>query len=151
MIYKVRLTEDAKQDLRDIYEYIAFSLFEPITAASVKNRIVDALNSLKEFPERYPIHHEEPWKSSGLRRINIKNYCAFYLIAEQTIKVVRICYGARDISNILESIENEEHAMDTLISELGKGESSSKEQGWVSADEAEASLDIKVKLPKNSG
>lgn len=101
MIYKVQLTEEAKQDLRGIYEYIAFTLFEPETAKNIKNKIVDGLNSLSEMPGRYPIYQEEPWKSRGLRRINIGNYGGFYLVVENTVQVIRIVYGGRDISNIL--------------------------------------------------
>ena len=101
MIYKILLTEEAKQDLRDIYEYIAFSLFEPETAKNIKNRIVDGLNSLNKMPGRYQIYQEEPWKSRGLRRINIGNYGGFYLVADNTVQVIRIVYGGRDISSIL--------------------------------------------------
>ena len=101
MIYKVQLTEEAKQDLFDIYEYIAFSLLEPETAKNIKNKIVDGLNSLNEMPGRHPIYQEEPWKSRELRRINIGNHCGFYLVRENTVQVIRIVYGGRDISNIL--------------------------------------------------
>jgi len=101
MIYKVQLTEEAKQDLRDIYEYVAFSLLEPGIAKNLKNRIVGELKSLKEMPGRCAIYQEEPWKSRGLRRINIGNYSGFYLIGEKSVQVIRILYGGRDISNIL--------------------------------------------------
>ncbi len=37
MIYKVTLTEQAKQDLRDIYEYIAFSPVEKQRASQNKH------------------------------------------------------------------------------------------------------------------
>jgi hypothetical protein len=37
MTYKAQLTEQAKRDLRDIYEYIAFSLLEPGIAKKLKN------------------------------------------------------------------------------------------------------------------
>jgi toxin ParE1/3/4 len=101
MTYRIKLTEQAQQDLRDIYEYIAFSLFEPVIAKNLKNRIVDRLNSLREMPQRYPIYQEEPWKSRELRRINIGNYSGFYLISKETVQVIRIVYGGRDINTIL--------------------------------------------------
>ena len=117
MIYKVRLTDEAKQDLRDIYEYIAFSLHEPTTADSVQNRIVTTLASLKDLPERHPVYSEEPWKSRNCRRINIKNYSAFYVVFENEIRVIRIFYGARDLSNILIETSDEEQAANLLVSE----------------------------------
>jgi toxin ParE1/3/4 len=97
----VQLTEQAKRDLRDIYEYIAFSLLELGIAKKLKNRIVDELQSLREMPGRCPLYHEEPWESRGLRRINIGNYSGFYLTTEKTVQVIRILYGGRDIANIL--------------------------------------------------
>jgi len=101
MIYKVRLTEKAKRDLRGIYEHIAFSLLEPGIAKNIEQRIVTGLKSLKNMPLRYPLYQEEPWKSRGLRRINIGNYSGFYLVTEKTVQIIRIVYGGRDITNIL--------------------------------------------------
>jgi len=105
MIYKVQLTEQAKQDLRGIYEYIAFTLQEPRHARNLKQRIVDKLKSLDEMPLRYPLYQEEPWKSMGLRRVGIGNYCGFYFVTEKTVKVIRIMYGGRDISAVLNEEE----------------------------------------------
>ena len=102
MIYKVQLTDEAKLDLRGIYEYIAFSLLEPGIAKNVKSRIVAGLKSLNQMPGRYPLYQEEPWKSRGLRRINIGNYSGFYLIGEKTVQIVRILYGGRDIGTSLD-------------------------------------------------
>lgn len=101
MIYSVQLTEQARQDLRDIYEYIAFSLLEPGIAEKLIHRIMNNLDSLKEMPERFPLYQEEPWKSRNLRRMNIGNYSSFYIVTENAVQVIRIMYGGRDISNIL--------------------------------------------------
>ncbi|MCL2165068.1 MAG: type II toxin-antitoxin system RelE/ParE family toxin [Oscillospiraceae bacterium] len=105
MIYEVQLTDEAKLDLRGIYEYIAYSLLEPMIAKIVKNRIVSGLKPLDKIPERYPIYQEEPWKNRGLRRINIGNYSGFFLIAEKSVRVIRILYGGRDIRTILNESE----------------------------------------------
>ena len=105
MIYRVRLADQAKQDLHDIYEYVAFTLLEPGVARNLQNRIVSGLNSLREMPCRFPVYQEEPWKSRELRRINIGNYSGFYLVSEKTVLVVRILYGGRDITTILNEPE----------------------------------------------
>ena len=59
MMYKVRLTEQAREDLRGIYEYVAYTLFEPGVAQTLKNRIVDGLKSLQQMPHRCPIYQKE--------------------------------------------------------------------------------------------
>jgi toxin ParE1/3/4 len=101
MSYKVQLTEQAKQDLRGIYEYIALTLLVPETARDLTRRIMKELRSLEEMPNRYPVYQEEPWKSRGLRRINIENFSGFYFVTENTVQVIRIMYSRRDISNVL--------------------------------------------------
>jgi toxin ParE1/3/4 len=105
MTYKVQLGDEAKRDLRGIYEYVAFTLLEPGIARNLTRRIVDGLYSLNEMPERYPIYQEEPWESRGLRRMNIGKYSGFYLVGEKTVQVTRILYGGRDISSILKEFD----------------------------------------------
>ncbi|MCL2050480.1 MAG: type II toxin-antitoxin system RelE/ParE family toxin [Lachnospiraceae bacterium] len=102
MTYKVQLTEEAKVDLRGIYEYIAFTLLEPGIAKNIKERIIAGLKSLSYMPEKFSLYHEEPWKSKGPRRINIGNYSGFYLIAGKYVQVIRILYSGRDISSVLQ-------------------------------------------------
>ena len=101
MTYTVQLTDQAKTDLRGIYEYIALTLLEPETAKNLTRRIISGLHSLKEMPNRYPVYQDEPWRSRGLRRINIENFSSFYLVTEDSVQVIRIMYKRRDISNIL--------------------------------------------------
>ena len=97
MKYKVQLGEQAEYDLRGIYEYIAFTLLEPSIALKHRNRIVAELKTLDENPERFALYQEEPWKSRGLRRINIENFCGFFIVAEKHVQVIRILYGGMDI------------------------------------------------------
>ena len=106
MIYRVQLTDEAKQDLYGIYEYIALSLLEPRIARNVKDRIVAGLWSLRQMPERYPLYQEEPWKSRRFRRVNIENYCGFYIVAGKSVQVIRILYGGRDINSELPDYTN---------------------------------------------
>ena len=101
MIYKVQLTDEARLDLRGIYEYIAFNLMEPGIARNVRQRIIAGLKSLSQMPERCPVYQKEPWESRELRRINVGNYSGFYVVANKSVYVIRIVYGGRDISAIL--------------------------------------------------
>lgn len=94
----------ARQDLRDIYEYIAYTLLSPEAAGSTADRIMEAARSLGSLPERNPLYREEPWHSQGVRFVPVKNYLVFYTVnaAEDVVSVVRIMYGGRDISRQLE-------------------------------------------------
>jgi len=101
MIYRVQLAEQAKRDLRGIYEYFAFKRQEPRLGSKIKQRIVEKLKTLNEMPHRYPVYQEEPWKSMGLRQVFAGSYCGFYLITENRVQVARIMYGSMDLSAAL--------------------------------------------------
>lgn len=53
MIFNVVYSSEARQDLRDVYEYIAYELLEPDIAAGQTNRIMKAARSLEQMPMRH--------------------------------------------------------------------------------------------------
>ena len=108
MIFNVVYSSEARQDLRDIYEYIAYELLEPDTAAGQTNRIMKAARSLEQMPMRHRLYEEEPWHSQGLRFLPVDNYLIFYLPDETNniVNIIRIMYGGRDVKRLLsETIE----------------------------------------------
>lgn len=108
MIYDVVYTAEARQDLRDIYEYIAYELLVPEIASGQVDRIMKAARSLEQMPMRYTRYEEEPWHSLGLRFLPLDNYLIFYLPDETTsvVNIIRIMYGGRDVKRQLsETIE----------------------------------------------
>lgn len=107
MIYDVVYSAEARQDLRDIYEYIAYELLVPEIAAGQVDRIMKAVRSLEQMPMRYTHYEEEPWHSQGLRLLPVDNYLIFYLPDEITgvVNIIRIMYGGRDVKRQLSEIE----------------------------------------------
>lgn len=106
MKYKIVLTKQADTDLRGIYEYIAFNLLEPELAARQLGRIEKGILSLDEMPERFRMFKKEPWYSRGLRQMPIDNFIVFYIPndEDQTVTVIRVIYGGRDIGKQLTKI-----------------------------------------------
>lgn len=105
---KIVYTYSARQDLKDIYEYIAFTLLVPDIARDMISRITSDIHSLESLPERNPLYKEEPWHSKGIRFLPVKKYLVFYQINEiaDTVSIVRIIYGGRDITHQLEEFDN---------------------------------------------
>ena len=99
MSWNVVYSARARQDLRDIYEYIAYELLLPDTASGQTMRIMKAVRFLEEMPMRYRLYKDEPWHSQGLRFLPVDNYLVFYLTSESecTVTVVRIMYSGRNI------------------------------------------------------
>lgn len=103
MIFHVAYSAEARQDLRDIYEYIAYELLVSETAAGQTERIMKAIRSLEQMPMRHRLYEEEPWHSQGLRVLPVDNYLVFYLPDENsaTVNIIPIMYGGRDIDKQL--------------------------------------------------
>ena len=103
MRYEVTISYQAEQDLREIFEYIAFELLAPENANSQFNRIERAIEKLETFPEKHRQYTKEPWKSRNLRVMPVDNYCVFYIPdrEELTVTVIRVIYGGRDIDRQL--------------------------------------------------
>jgi len=99
MSWKVFYSAQARQDLRNIYEYIANELCVPDTATNQTRRIIQNIRSLDKMPLRFRLYEDEPWHSMGLRFFPVDNYLVFYLPKEtdEIVNIVRIIYGERDI------------------------------------------------------
>ena len=101
---KIVYTNTARRDLREIYEYVAYTLLVPDTAKALSEKIMGEVRSLESLPERNPLYRDEPWHSQGVRFLRVKNYLVFYTVNPDadTVSVARIMYGGRDISRQLE-------------------------------------------------
>ena len=102
-IYKVSLTETARDDLRDIVKYISSQLNAPTTALNMLQTIKAAISKLETIPSAYPLARDDRLAALGYRLLPVKNYIAFYIVdeKEKTVDVDRILYGRRDWRNIL--------------------------------------------------
>ena len=71
--YSIIYSSEAKDDLREIYSYIAYDLQAPETAEGQVNRIRKEIRSLDFMPSRYAVVDWEPWKSMGMHRVPVDN------------------------------------------------------------------------------
>ena len=99
MIYEIKITDQADNDIRNIYEYIAYELQSPENANRQLNRIEKCIMSLYDMPERHRFYDSEPWKSRGLHIVPIDNYCILYIVDndDTTVSIMRVMYLGRDI------------------------------------------------------
>ena len=98
MIYSVKISKQAENDLRSIYEYIAFELQSLQNAQGQIGRLESNILKLKEMPERFFVFEKEPWKSRNLRVMPVDNYLVFYIPDKETetVTVIRVMYGGGD-------------------------------------------------------
>jgi len=105
--YTVSYSEDAINDLREIYTYIANELLVPETGTAQVGRIREKVRSLYFMPARNALVEWEPWHSMGMHQLPVNNFIVYYLADDETgtVTVVRIFYGGRDIEEIVNSHE----------------------------------------------
>lgn len=101
--YKVLLSMQAKNDYKEIINYIKYELLEPAIAKKYANLIKNELTSLEYQPNKFPIINYEVIKKYQFRKLVIKKYIAFYRInnKDKVVNVERILYGASDWKNKL--------------------------------------------------
>ncbi len=97
-MYEPRLTELAEADLDELWEYIAGN--NPDAA----DRMVDAVLEGSRMHVRFPgMGQNRDDLQPGLRCFVVSPYVVFYRPEEDTIEVLRILHGARDIARVIEN------------------------------------------------
>ena len=101
--YEVIITERAKQELKEIYEYISKSLMEENTADKLIDKIEKELLQLEDIPEGFSVIENYRKKDFEYRRLPINNYVAIYRIDKEKreVYIIRIVYGGRNYLNEL--------------------------------------------------
>lgn len=98
MKWKIKYSDQARRDIRDIYEYLAYEQQEPEMAAKQVQKIMKSIRLLDEMPMRHSIYREEPWKSQGVRYYPEGKQLVFYQVERRkgTVNIVRVMNERRD-------------------------------------------------------
>jgi toxin ParE1/3/4 len=97
MAHKIIWSPDAFHDLDGIYVYIARD--SQTIAATVVERILDAIDRLADFPLLGPRIRE--WKTSPYRHIVIPPHRVIYRFEQDVVFIIAIIHGARDLKRLL--------------------------------------------------
>lgn len=68
MKHKVKITDIAEKQVREITAYISKVLFSPKAARSWLTKLKALIFGLNEMPHRFPLFETEPWRSDGIRK-----------------------------------------------------------------------------------
>jgi toxin ParE1/3/4 len=99
MAFKVKLSEQAADDLDEIIRYISEELCNPQAAGHFYGTVNEKLELLREHPHMFPLYHDEKLSAAGVHSVTIGNYVMFYLVDDDMsmANIARILYGKRDI------------------------------------------------------
>lgn len=95
--YEIILTDTAKEELEEIYEYIANCLLEEKIAYKLMNKIEQHILRLEQNPYSCVEIHIKP-HNEAYRKLVIDNYIVLYNIEEKYKQVVvyRVIYEKKD-------------------------------------------------------
>ena len=93
----VRITDIALQDIENVHDYIAYELFEPITADKYIRGIYDAIKHLSLYGASVAVSKRDSLLSkygSDVRNINYKKMAIIYTVENNEIIIQRIMAAA---------------------------------------------------------
>ena len=95
-VYKVSITEAAKQDIKGVGRHIADELQEPAIAVKTTNAILDAIETLEQMPERISLVKDKRLAAQGIRPLYVKNNTVFFRIENLRELLILYVYYTRD-------------------------------------------------------
>lgn len=107
--YKVRVTRQAREQLREVRRYIEVILSAPDAALNTIRAIRAEMEALSDKPYRIKPVDEEPWHNEGVRKTRVRNYYVYYWIdeAEKRVQITAVIYVRRDQERALKSMQME--------------------------------------------
>lgn len=105
--YTVKIAHSAEEQLREITDYIRFTLQAPDTAMKILDILAEEIFSLNQFPNRVLLTDEEPWRSQGIRKLLVKNFLVYFWVDEEAkkVQVIGIVYARRDQRHQLSNLD----------------------------------------------
>lgn len=94
-------SQEAQNDLDEIWEYISFELCSPQAAKNTVDKIMDTVDELDFFSEIGAPLLSITAIESEYRFLISGNYLIFYRVNEQNVYIDRILYRKRDYLRIL--------------------------------------------------
>lgn len=103
MSFKIRVTDTAKEDLRNIATYIAEQAKDKKVAVDFVNELKEKTKILEIFPESGAIPDDRIMKNSDYRFLVHKEYLIFYCFVanDRTSYILSIFNAKRDYSRVM--------------------------------------------------
>lgn len=102
--YHVIISEQASKDMADIYDYICTTIGMPQIAMEQFNRIADAIETPRLFPERIKVMTDSKRPEKQFRQLLVDNFSVIFTISEHTVNISRVAYSPSNIANKLENL-----------------------------------------------
>ena len=98
--YNIVYRELFRQDLNNIYLYIAETLKAPQAAGNLLDDVEEAVKRIAEFPLACRIFQHDPPLPEEFRIMPVKNYAVFYVARDNAVEMRRIVYARMDLTRL---------------------------------------------------
>ena len=98
---KIHYSPESRRDLDDIWDYIVSELQNRSAAERVINRIIDAVDPLKNFAEMGAPLSSIADIETDYRFLVSGNYMVFYRVQGNDVYIDRVLYGRSDYMSVL--------------------------------------------------
>ena len=98
---KIHYSPESRRDLDDIWDYIVSELQNRSAAERVINRIIDAVDPLKNFAEMGALLSSIADIGTDYRFLVSGNYMVFYRVQGNDVYIDRVLYGRSDYMSVL--------------------------------------------------
>ena len=97
-IYEIEFTEDTRDEIREIYEYISKNLINEDAAKRLMRKMRKNVMDLAESPKIYVKIEKKDRMKREFRRMVVDNFVILYTIDEdkKTIYISHMYYGRRN-------------------------------------------------------
>ena len=89
---EVIILPEARMEINDLYDYIAFDLSSPITAKEYRNGILDTIHNLALTGNMFPVNYNDSLQrqyGSSVRTVVYKKMTIIYTVGDNRIIVRR--------------------------------------------------------------
>lgn len=97
--YKIRILQLAREDIGEIYFYIAAD--SPKSALAMTDKITNKIDTLAELPLIGKIVPDNELAKQEYRMLIIDSYIAFYKVIDDEVVVYRVLHGMRYYPDLL--------------------------------------------------
>ena len=98
---KIHYSSESRRDLDDIWDYIVSELQNRSAAECVIDRIMDAVDPLKNFAEMGTLLSSIADVGTDYRFLVSGNYMVFYRVQGNDVYIDRVLYGRSDYMSVL--------------------------------------------------
>ena len=98
---RIHYSPESRRDLDDIWDYIVSELQNRSAAERVTNRIIDAVDPLKNFAEMGTPLSSLADIGTDYRFLVSGNYMVFYRVQGNDVYIDRVLYGRSDYMSVL--------------------------------------------------